>query len=56
LLGKDSHEILEEGMTITLELEMCRSVGEVVKLEDMLLITSEGPDFLTITPRDLHQI
>ena len=56
LLGKDSPEVLEKGMTVTLELEMCRSVGEVVKLEDMLLITSEGPEFLTITPRDLHQI
>jgi len=56
LLGNDNHAVLEEGMTIALELEMCGSVGEVVKLEDMLLISSEGPEFLTITPRDLHQI
>jgi len=56
LLGKDSHEVLEEGMIITLELEMCRSLGEVVKLEDMLLISSRGAEILTITPRDLHQI
>ena len=56
LLGKDNQEVLEEGMIIALELEMCGAVGEVVKLEDMLLITSEGPEFLTITPRDLHQI
>jgi len=56
LLGNDNHEVLEEGMTIALELEMCGSVGEVVKLEDMLLISSEGPEILTITPRNLHQI
>ena len=56
LLGKDNQEVLEEGMIIALELEMCGAVGEVVKLEDMLLISSEGPEFLTITPRDLHQI
>ena len=56
LLGNDNHAVLEEGMTIALELEMCGSVGEVVKLEDMLLISSEGPEILTITPRNLHQI
>jgi len=56
LLGNDNHEVLEEGMTIALELEMCGSVGEVVKLEDMLLISSGGSEILTITPRDLHQI
>ena len=56
LLGKDNQEVLEEGMIIALELEMCRSVGEVVKLEDMLLISSGGSEILTITPRDLKQI
>lgn len=56
LLGKDNQEVLEEGMIIALELEMCGSVGEVVKLEDMLLISSGGSEILTITPRDLHQI
>jgi len=56
LLGKNNHEVLEEGMIMTLELEMCASIGEVVKLEDMLLISSDGVEVLTITPRDLHQI
>jgi len=56
LLGKNNHKVLEEGMIIALELEMCASVGEVVKLEDTILITSEGIEVLTITPRQLHQI
>ena len=56
LLGKNNHEVLEEGMIIALELEMCGSVGEVVKLEDTILITSDGVEVLTITPRDLHKV
>ena len=56
LLLSNNNELLEEGMIIALELEMCGSVGEVVKLEDLLLITSGGSEILTITPRDLHQI
>lgn len=56
LLCNNNHEVLEEGMIIALELEMCGSVGEVVKLEDILLITSGGSEILTITPRDLHKI
>jgi Xaa-Pro dipeptidase len=56
LLCNNNHEVLEEGMIIALELEMCGSVGEVVKLEDMLLITSGGSEILTITPRALHRI
>ena len=56
LLGKNSQEVLEEGMIIALELVMSSSVGEVVKLEDTLLITSDGAEILTITPRDLHQV
>jgi len=56
LLGKNTREVLEEGMIIALELVMCSSVGEIVKLEDTLLITSGGAEILTITPRDLHQV
>ena len=56
LLGKNDHEVLEEGMIIALELEMSASVGEVVKLEDMLLITSGEAELLTMTSRDLHRI
>ena len=56
LLGKNNHEVLQEGMIIALELEMCASLGEVVKLEDTILITSKSVELLTITPRDLHQI
>ena len=56
LLGNNNHEVLEEGMIIALELEMCASAGEVVKLEDTLLITSKGVELLTFTPRNLHQV
>ena len=56
LLGKNNHEVLEEGMIIALELEMSASIGEVVKLEDTILITSDGVEVLTITPRDLHKV
>ena len=56
MVGKKSKEVIEEGMTIALELEMCSSSEEVVKLEDTLLINSRGAEILTITPRDLHQV
>ena len=56
MVGKKSKDVIEEGMIIALELEMCRSRGEVVKLEDTLLVSSDGAEILTITPRDLHQV
>ena len=56
LLRKNNQEPLEEGMIIALELEMTHSPHEVVKLEDLLLITSEGVEILTITPRNLHEV
>ena len=56
MIGKSNDEALKEGMIIALELEMCGSVGEVVKLEDTILITSDGCETLTVTPRHMHQI
>ena len=56
LIGNHNHEIVEEGMVLALELEMSASIGEVVKLEDTILITSYGPEVLTMSPRYLHQI
>jgi len=56
MVSKKSKEVIEEGMIIALELNMCRSTEEVVKLEDTLLINSHGAEILTITPRDLHQV
>jgi len=56
MVGKKSKEMIEEGMIIALELNMCRSTEEVVKLEDTLLINSHGAEILTITPRDLHLV
>ncbi len=56
LLHKNNQEIFKEGNVVTLELEMWKSVGEVVKLEDTLLITSNGAEILTISPRNLHEV
>jgi Xaa-Pro dipeptidase len=56
LLRKNNQEPLEAGMIIALELEMTNSPYEAVKLEDIILITSEGAEILTITPRDLHEV
>jgi Xaa-Pro aminopeptidase len=43
-------------MIFALELELTNGPGEVVKLEDTLLMTSEGAEFLTLTPRELHEV
>ncbi|MCF8143440.1 MAG: Xaa-Pro peptidase family protein [Deltaproteobacteria bacterium] len=56
LIGSDNQQVLEEGMVIALELEMSASIGEVVKLEDTILIAADGVEVLTISPRQLHQI
>lgn len=56
LLAKGGREVLEEGMVVTLELETGGSPNEVTKLEDTLLVTSNGAEILTITPRLLHQV
>ena len=56
ILGQNSDETIEEGMIFALEMEMTHGPGEVVKLEDTLLMTSEGAELLTLTPRDLHEV
>lgn len=56
LLGQHSTETIEEGMILALEMEMTDGPGEVVKLEDTLLMTSDGAELLTLTPRDLQEL
>jgi Xaa-Pro dipeptidase len=56
LLARESEEPLEEGTVVTLEIETGGSPCEVTKLEDMLLVTPHGAQFLSITPRDLHEV
>jgi len=56
ILSQNSKETIEEGMIFTLELEMTDGPKEVVKLEDTVLMTSEGIELLTFTPRDLHEV
>lgn len=56
LLGQNSKETMEEGMIFALEMEMMDGPGEVVKLEDTLLMTSDGAELLTLTPRNLQEV
>lgn len=56
MLGQSSTETIEEGTIFALEMEMTNGPEEVVKLEDTLLMTSEGAELLTLTPRDLHEV
>ena len=56
LIGKHTKEVLQEGMVVTLEMEMWKSDHEVVKLEDTLLLREEGVEILTVTPRELHEV
>ena len=56
LLSRHVKETLQEGMVVTLEMEMWKSDHEVVKLEDTLLLREGEVEILTITPRDLHVV
>ncbi len=56
MLGQNNNEIIDEGMVFALEMEMTSGPREVVKLEDTLLMSSEGAELLTLTPRDLHEV
>lgn len=56
LISKYNSETIEEGMVLALELEMRGPAGEVVKLEDTVLIRSKGVEILTLSPRILFQI
>jgi len=56
LISKTNNETIEEGMVLALELEMRGSAGEVVKLEDTILVRSNGVEILTLSPRTLFQI
>lgn len=54
LIGPDNDERLKEGMTFTLEMQMGEDTGQGVKLEDTILVTSDGAEILTVTPRELQ--
>jgi len=56
LIGPDNDERLEEGMLFTLEMQMGGGMGEAVKLEDTVLVTQDGAEILTVTPRGLHVV
>lgn len=55
LAGYDHSEI-SDGLVIALDMHMMDPDAGVVKLEDMVLITQQGNEILTRTPRDLLEV
>jgi Xaa-Pro aminopeptidase len=56
ILSVYDHSEVSDGFVIALDMHMMdKSVG-VVKLEDMILITSNGNKVLTKTPRHLFEL
>jgi len=56
ILSANNDNYVKEGNVIALELLMWKSPAEVVKLEDTVLLTSQGAQILTHTPRNLHKV
>ncbi len=52
-LSRGSEAPLAVGMVLAIELHACASDGTMVKLEDNILLTDEGAQLLTISPREL---
>jgi len=52
-LSRGSKAPLAPGMVLAIELHACASDGTMVKLEDNILLTEEGAQLLTISPREL---
>ena len=52
-IGKNSRDIIEEGMVFTNEPGIYLPGTGGVRVEDMLLVTSHGPELLTTLPRGL---
>ncbi len=52
-LSRGSEALLAAGMVLAIELHACASDGTMVKLEDNILLTEEGAQLLTISPREL---
>ena len=55
-LSRRSEAPLSVGMVLAIELHACTSDGTMVKLEDNILLTNEGAQLLTISPRELATI
>lgn len=53
LLGKGSHEILQAGMVLALEIHLMDPEGITIKLEDTGVLREDGYHLLTISPREL---
>jgi len=50
------HSTVEDGYVIALDMHMLDESAGVVKLEDIILITREGNEILTRSPRDLFEL
>jgi Xaa-Pro aminopeptidase len=56
LLSRGNDDIIQKGMTMTLEIEMWKTPLDVVKLEDTIAVHAEGAEVLTLTPRELCEL
>ncbi|MFH1081350.1 MAG: Xaa-Pro peptidase family protein [Pseudomonadota bacterium] len=56
LLSKGNSDVIQAGTVVTLEIEMWKSETEVVKVEDTIVVHSDGAELLTISPRELHEV
>ncbi|MBI5968553.1 MAG: aminopeptidase P family protein [Deltaproteobacteria bacterium] len=56
ILKKGEKTILEEGFTLALELLLTHPNAGIMKLEDTVVVTSNGAELLTIAPRELIEV
>jgi Xaa-Pro aminopeptidase len=56
LLSRSNRDVIREGVVTTLEIEMWKSVREVVKLEDTIAVHADGAEILTLSPRELCEV
>jgi Xaa-Pro aminopeptidase len=52
-LSRGSKLELQAGMVLTIELHACADDGTMVKLEDTVLLGSDGAELLTLSPREV---
>ena len=56
IVSKDDQSLLLDGYVVALDMHMMDEDVGVCKLEDVILVTPQGSEILTTTPRDLIEI